>query len=121
MPSGLGLKVDIMTRALSAYVDLAISEVANGMVYEMKGRAPKQTGTLARSIKARRLGPMKYRISAGGSTTIKEGYDYAVGVEFGNHHAGAQPYFYPTYRSEKKNARAAIRQAVKEGVRAVVR
>jgi HK97 gp10 family phage protein len=121
MPSLLGLKVDIMTRALVAYVDLAIGEVANGMVSEMQGRAPKDTGTMARSIKAQKVGIMKYKVKAGGSATTKDGYDYAVGVEFGNHHAGAQPYFYPTYRAGKRNAKAKIRQAIREGVRTAVK
>lgn len=121
MASQLGLKVEIMTRALVAYVDLAISEAADIVVADMKAHAPRRTGALANSIGKQKLGPLKYRVKAGGLATTKDGYDYAVGTEFGNHHVGAQPFFYNTYRVHKKEAKNNIRKAVHEGVRLAVR
>jgi hypothetical protein len=58
-------KIDVMTRAMSAYVDLAIKEAADIIVSDMNRRVPVDTGTLASTISVERLGPMKYRIKAG--------------------------------------------------------
>jgi hypothetical protein len=73
-------KVDVMTRAMSAYVDLAIKEAAGIIVADMNRRVPVDTGTLASTIAVERLGPMKYRIKAGGLKTTQGHYDYATGV-----------------------------------------
>jgi HK97 gp10 family phage protein len=114
-------KIDVMTRAMSAYVDLAIKEAADIIVSDMNRRVPVDTGTLASTISVERLGPMKYRIKAGGLKTTKGRYDYATGVEFGNHHAPAQPFFYSAYRANKRQAKDGIRKAVKQAVRSAIR
>lgn len=114
-------KIDVMTRAMSAYVDVAIKEAADIIISEMNRRVPVDTGTLASTISLERLGPMKYRIKAGGLKTTNGRYDYATGVEFGNHHAPAQPFFYSAYRANKRQAKDAIRKAVKEAVRSAIR
>jgi hypothetical protein len=56
---------------MSAYVDLAIKEAADIIVSDMNRRVPVDTGTLASTISVERLGPMKYRIKAGGLKTTK--------------------------------------------------
>lgn len=108
----LQLKIDAMTKALVYLVDIAVAEAADTIVAEQKTRAPKQTGTLAASIRSRKTGLMKYKITAGGPLTTKGYYDYAVGQEFGNHHSPAQPYFYSGYRARKRDARKKIRDTI---------
>jgi HK97 gp10 family phage protein len=41
-------------------------------------------------------------VRAGGPTTTKDGYDYAIGQEFGTTAHQASPFFWPVYRSFKK-------------------
>jgi HK97 gp10 family phage protein len=115
----LQIKIDAMTRALVYLVDIAVAEAADTIVAEQKSRAPKLTGTLAASIRSRKSGPMKYRITAGGPSTTKEGYDYAVGQEFGNHHAPAQPYFFTGYRARKRDAKKKIRDTISSELKRV--
>jgi HK97 gp10 family phage protein len=108
--------VNALIVSLTSDIDRALSFAADEVVQEQKKRAPKKTGTLANTIRKERIGNMGYRIVAGGKDTMKNGYDYAVGQEFGNHHSPAHPYFYSGYRAEKgeieKQVAAAIKQAV---------
>jgi HK97 gp10 family phage protein len=113
----LQFKIDAMTKALVSLVDVAVAEAAETIVAEQKARAPKLTGTLEASIKKTKTGPMKYRITAGGSSTSKSGYDYALGQEFGNHHSPAQPYFFPGYRARKQDARKKIRDTISSEIK----
>lgn len=62
-------------------------------------------------------------VVAGGETTTKEArkgsgapYDYAVGEEFGNEHAPANPFFYGPYRAKRK---AFVRRRVHRAQQAV--
>lgn len=61
------------------------------------------------------------KIKAGGRTTQKQGssrtYDYAMAVEFGTKDMVAEPFFYPVARARKKEARAAVRKAIKNAVK----
>jgi HK97 gp10 family phage protein len=113
----LQFKIDAMTKALVSLVDVAVAEAAETIVAEQKARAPKLTGTLAASIKKTKTGPMRYRITAGGSSTSKSGYDYALGQEFGNHHSPAQPYFFPGYRARKRDAKKKIRDTISSEIK----
>jgi hypothetical protein len=63
-------------------------------------------------------------VQAGGDATTKEvregsgeGYDYAVGFEFGNSHQPARPFFYSTYRERRDGMRAAITDALTEALK----
>jgi HK97 gp10 family phage protein len=109
--------VRVMGDAVAAAVDAAIGVAADEIVREMKAEAPKKTGRLANSIRTQRLGEFGYRIKAGGADTKNaDGYDYAVAVEFGNHHSPANPFFYPSYRRKKSKAKRLISRGVRDAV-----
>ncbi len=60
-------------------------------------------------------------VVAGGKTTTKPSeagpYDYAVGREFGNSVAPAQPFFWPAYRALKKKFQSRRRRALTKAVK----
>lgn len=117
----LQYKINLMTRVLAGVADAALSGGADLIVQEQKRRAPKDTGDLANSIHKVRKGDLKYKILAGGAATNKDGYDYAIGQEFGNHHSPAQPYFYSGYRAEKRQVRQSIQNAIKNEIKGTLR
>lgn len=58
-------------------------------------------------------------VRAGGPLTTKEvregsgvNYDYALGQEFGNEHAPAQPFFYSTYRARREGIQRRLEEAL---------
>lgn len=64
-----------------------------------------------------------YIVQAGGKMTTKASvagrpYDYALAVEYGTQDTTAQPYFWPSYRLNRKPMKAratrAIRKAIKD-------
>lgn len=77
------------------------------------GKAPKGAITLGKVAEASLGGDLTITIYAGNSEAF-----YARWVEFGTENMKAQPYFYPSYRANKKTAkrrvRAAITRAAKE-------
>ena len=107
--------------AVVQYVDDAVRGAADEIVGRMQFNAPKRTGTLADSIHYYRVAPMRYRIFAGGKETTKDGYNYALAVEFGTHKMGAEPFFFPTYRSAKAKARNQIKAAARKGIQSVAK
>lgn len=117
----LQAKVDAMTKALVYLVDIAVAEAADTIVAEQKARAPKGTGALVNSIHKIKIGPLRYKITAGGLATTKGRYDYAIGQEFGNHHAPAQPFFYSGYRARKADAKKKIRTTINSELKKAVR
>lgn len=77
------------------------------------GRAPKGAMVLARA-KAALGADLSLTIYAGNS----EAY-YARWVEFGTQKMSAQPYFFVSYRANKRGAKNAIRRAVRNAARKV--
>jgi HK97 gp10 family phage protein len=72
------------------------------------------TSDLRESIrveKAKR--PTRFLVRAGGPKTTRGGYDYALANEFGTQKMPAQPFFWPTYRAEKKRIRRDIMRGIK--------
>lgn len=73
------------------------------MVNDMRARTDDRTGTLDRSIRAEEgRDELSVFIRAGGELTTKDGYDYAIGKEFGTTKQPAEPFFWPVYRIHKK-------------------
>lgn len=121
MPSAngrrLSLAVDACSHALSVLIEAAIVESGKKIVADMQGQVPVDTGALKSTIKMVKTGPIRYAIKAGGAETTKDGYDYALAVEFGNHHSPANPFFYRTYRRNKRGLRRRVRKAIRDGIR----
>jgi HK97 gp10 family phage protein len=98
---------------------------------EQKSLAPidpdsEMPGALKESVRVEKGTPKPKKaivinIKAGGAKTRKQGkaakpYDYGRAVEFGTQDMKAQPFFFPIWRARKKDARAAVRKAVKQAV-----
>lgn len=83
-----------------------------------------ETGKLAESVTVRRgRNTLELVVTVGGDLTtkpVRKGakaeYDYALAVEFGNEHAPAQPFAYPTFREMESDVIEAIGDAVARGV-----
>lgn len=87
--------------------------------------APADIGKLRQSVRIEggRFGDRFY-VKAGGQMTtrpVREGvsatYDYALGVEFGTVKMKAQPFFYPTYRTNRKQMRRSIENVIRKAAR----
>lgn len=78
------------------------------------GKAPKGAMTLGKVANASLGGDLTITIYAGNSEAF-----YARWVEFGTQNAMANPYFYPSYRANKKTARRRARQAINRAVKIV--
>lgn len=85
------------------------------------GKAPEGSMVLAALKGAGMGGDLTITVYAG-SRDKKRGVDdafYARWVEFGTQKTPAQPYFYVSYRANKKSAKSRIRRAVKAAARQV--
>lgn len=85
------------------------------------GKAPKGAMTLGKVAESAIGGDLTITIYAG-SRDKSSGVDdafYARWVEFGTQHMNAQPYFFPSYRANKKRAARRIRAGVRRAARAV--
>lgn len=107
--------------AVVQFVDEAVAGATDQLVEKIRINTPRDTGTLANSVHATKTAPMRYRIFAGGKETTKDGYNYALAVEFGTHKMAAQPFFFPSYRAGKARARQQIRAAVRKGVQSIAK
>jgi len=119
-----------MTTELQAEIRRdAIAELqasADLLVQQMKTVAPVgPTGNLRASIrKERGKKETIVRVMAGGALTtvaVRKGsgvpYDYAMAVEFGTRQAGAQPFFYPSWRLRRKRIRSAMRRRITANIK----
>ncbi|SEQ33108.1 phage protein, HK97 gp10 family [Faunimonas pinastri] len=108
----------------------ALAQNADELVLLQKRLVVVDKGVLRDSITATELseekGYLGYQVQAGGPTTtrpVREGagvtYDYALAVEFGTEKMAAEPFFYPSYRANKKRFKSrvtrAMRKAIKDG------
>lgn len=112
-------RIERLPNYVQAAVRAELEKQAEALMRIMRAGAPGgPTGALAASVR-RENGKHKLQVvvAAGGpTTTTPYGYDYAVGVEFGNEHAPAQPFFYPAYRLQRKRIKSAVKRA---GVKAI--
>ena len=102
-------------------VQPAVDQGGAEMVARMKYLAPSEDGDLAASIEATQ-GPVELSVtvSAGGAaTTGADGFDHALGQEFGTVDMDRNSFFWPSVNSLKKRVRGridrAISKAIKEG------
>lgn len=76
---------------------------------------PEETGHLEESCTITPgANDLEFIVQAGGEITTKDGYDHALGFEFGTSHQPARPFFYPTYNALKDDMQAEINEAVSE-------
>lgn len=106
--------------------DLAVSELlkrATELAGLIESVAPVDEGGLKTTIK---VVPGKkdtiVRIVAGGQKTVRPGvsskpYDYARADEFGTVNMPARPFFFPTYRLQRKKIRAAMKRKITASIK----
>ncbi len=111
-------------KAVAAELESAVLEQANSLAWTMRLAAPrgkKSVHELQASIRVEDgRHPLRKLVRAGGPLTTKDGYDYALGQEFGNHHAPAQPFFWRSYRLKKKAIRSALQKRTVAAISKVV-
>lgn len=125
-------KLDRLPDIATEMIKAALEQSADEIVSLAKSLVPVDDGTLRESIgwtwgKAPRgsisLGSMA-AASLGGDLTItvyagsSEAF-YARWIEFGTKKMSAQPYFFPSYRANKKHAKRRISKAVRDAARKV--
>lgn len=122
----LNAKFQKMVATAVPDVRLGVAEGASLIVAEQKRLAPVKTGALRDSVQwtfgdppqGARLGGGK-RSESETRATITAGstqVPYAAFREFGTRRAPATPFFYPGYRTMRKQAKRAIQKAVKASV-----
>ena len=127
-------KRDAFTKQLLAVVPEAEKELADAnqksaqAFLEMAQRLCPvgETGALLASIRMYPgRAPGSWVVEAGGPTTtkpvrkgVKSTYDYALGAEFGTEDTTATPFFWPSYRSQKRPAKGRATRALTKAIRA---
>lgn len=103
----------------------AVYKQAEATADLMRRAAPVKTGKLRDSVRVEDgAHELQAVIRAGGSATTVTAragqgkYDYSLGVEFGTSQGPAEPFFWPSYRLRKRQARSAITRAVSKAVKA---
>jgi len=83
----------------------------------MQAKVPAESGTLRDSIRVEPgRNEMRALVKAGGPATTHGGYDYALAQEFGTQKTPSQPYFWASYRKNKRKIRTAIKATIKVAI-----
>lgn len=91
---------------------------ALGLAEAMKQVVPVDTGKTKSTIRVERgKRGDRFYVKAGGSATTEGGFDTATASEWGTQKEAAKPWFYPTWRRNKKQIRAGIEHEIKKAVR----
>jgi HK97 gp10 family phage protein len=124
-------KLDRLPRAAVTLIKAAMEERANVIVAIMKSLAPKDRGELADSIGwtwgklptgATVLAEVKASLGGDLTITIYAGDEvayYAGWQEFGTQKMPANPYFYVSWRANRREAGRAMKAAVRKSVKQV--
>lgn len=104
--------------------------MADELVANMKDAAPKDTGTLASSIRKKDVSKLRFNfqtisvlVIGGGQQTTKrphqggEAYDYSLGVEFGTTKEAPEPFFYNTYRQYKNDGLEIFKETLSDAIK----
>lgn len=90
-----------------------LEKQANALAAMQRRLVPVDTGALRASIGWRRGdSPLQLRVGAG-----SDDVPYAALVEFGTVETPARPYFFPSYRAQKKKIGRAINAAIRKAIR----
>lgn len=125
---------------VTARFDQVLEREVGEMVTAMRLKVRHKTGKLRRSIVYEKLGPLRYKVKAGGKETTKPvrprgiwknfkygvrrgaglakaEYDYAASEEWGTGKKKASPFFYTTYRARKKRMLKVVRDSIKRSIK----
>jgi HK97 gp10 family phage protein len=96
----------------------ALEASAEGIRLQIQAAAPIDDGNLRDSVRRVDISDesrLAQQVSAGDEAVF-----YARMVEFGTPRQGAQPFFYPTYRANRKRVRARISRAINKAAKVAV-
>lgn len=111
-------KLNSVVPAVVDDITVANSTSADDFVAMAQRLVPVKTGALRDSIrKSKAESPTGYIVEAGGPTTTVGGYDYALGQEFGTKNIPSSPFFWPTYRVQKKPTKRRALKALRSGIK----
>lgn len=113
-------KARAMRTRVAASVKPAVIQAAELIIATQKRLCPVEDGDLRDSIHWEDAqsseNATKLNIVAGGKPA-----PHARIIEFGRENAAAVPFFFPSYRAERKRAKAIIAKAVRAAVRSAAR
>lgn len=106
--------LDRLSNRGQAAIEAELERQANRLADAMRAAAPDgPTGNLDQSVRVEPgAHPLERIVAAGGELTTRDGYDYALAVEFGTEKMPAEPFFWPTYRHMREEITAAIERVV---------
>lgn len=109
---------DGLTDSMRADVVFAAHYQATKLARAMTYAAPRGvTSDLRDSIRVEEgRRPTRFVVRAGGAATTRGGYDYALANEFGTSKMNAQPFFWTTYRAERKRIRRELNKAMRDAL-----
>lgn len=91
---------------------------ALGLSEAMKQVVPVRTGKTKGTIRVERgRRGDRFWVKAGGPATTENGFDTATASEWGTQKEKAKPWFYATWRRNKKQIRAGLEHEIKKAVR----
>lgn len=96
-----------MAQDVDGFIETAQRENATDLQATAVRRAPKRTGYMAAHIVIKKLGPIRYDITAEA--------DYSVFVEHGTSRMAAQPFLQPSLVEVKPRAEKRLTDALKKG------
>ncbi|MFI0843970.1 HK97-gp10 family putative phage morphogenesis protein [Mesorhizobium sp. IMUNJ 23232] len=119
-------KLRALPVAARAEMEKAVTEGAARVAALASALAPKDTGTLASTVRVEAGAHSLQRlVVAGGEATEKEvrqgsgaEFDYAKAQEWGTREMEKNPSLYPAFRSLKKSIRARMSRAVRRAIKA---
>jgi len=117
---GLIDALNSIPKAVRAKIDPAIEKGADEMVARMRLLVPDDPKTSGKDLKAsiKKIDtgvPMAIRVQAIDENP-DDGFDVALGQEYGTEKMNAQPFFWPSVNTTKKRVRRRIDRAISKAV-----
>jgi HK97 gp10 family phage protein len=118
-------QIDSLSPKIRRRLAKVVKEQAGLLAEGIREAAPQgESGLLKQSVRVEDgRNELEAIVTAGGELTtrpVRSGaaatYDYALGVEFGNEHAPAQPFFFSTYAEMRDDIRQTISDEVAEAL-----
>ncbi len=115
------LTVDLMQEVHDQAVK-ELNDQGDRLARLIESVAPKDEGNLRHSVrKIPGKNDRQIRIVAGGTLTVRPSisskpYDYARADEFGTQKMSAKPFFFPTYRLQKKKIISAMKRKITKSI-----
>jgi HK97 gp10 family phage protein len=105
-------RLEAIPLAVRQAVMPALMKSGQELAERIKVLVPVLHGELKDSIKVTQVSEVRVDVSEGGPDA-----PYALHVEYGTRHAGAEPHFWPAYRLTRTRIRRRIKRAITKAVK----